>query len=209
MPLFGRRHAQPVTCHFCGQTTSSPIQHKTGWICPDSACSQYNGFTADGDYNLNVVNEFSPNTALPPRHCKPTPLPFPPAANGFHSDSHFHRDSYIAASSSVPLCPRCLHNQGVIQQKLREFDPGANSNYNACIEYRRLLERSYPLCAHCSTQSQYRLNTVNHKFCLIPSFSLSLPQCTVYTESIHESPIKKWLENAHSLNFATFECMTL
>lgn len=163
MSLFGRRPSQPVTCHFCGQSTTSPIKHKLGWLCPDFACGQYNGFTADGDYNLsqNIVDEFQCNTSCAPRHCKPAPIPFA-TTNQFHGDNHFDPNALIECPSTAPLCSRCQQHVQLIQQKLCEFDPGANANHNAFLQYRSMLERSYPLCAHCRTQSQYRLNTLNH-----------------------------------------------
>ena len=181
MPFFAGRQSQPVTCHFCGQTTTHPIHHKSGWICPDSSCGQYNGFTKDGDYNLtsNICQEFRHQTSLPPQHCKATPLPFA-AANGFHSDSRMHRDKYIPSSSTAPLCPNCQHKIEQIQCKLSAFDPGANSNYNAFVEYRELLHKQYPLCGHCKSQTQLRLHTNNHKLSRSPSLFLPLSMYSVY-----------------------------
>ena len=157
------RSKKKFNCHFCCKSTSNPKVYKQGWMCGDDTCGQYNGFDTNGNYlDANIINELSPNK--PTSYCKPAQIPFNCRQNVFQSELHFNQNTdYLLTSSSAPLCSACQHNQRRIQQKLSQFDAGANSEYHAFLAYRRLLEEQYPLCQHCALQCKIRLNTINHK----------------------------------------------
>eukprot|EP01083_Nonionella_stella_P020157 55873_1 len=183
MGVFSTTKHESFECHFCCKTTSSPRLHSKGWICPDPLCAQYNGFTENGDYNPNnILNELN-SRDHPYTYCKPSNLPFHHiTTNVFQSTTQFTPNTYIATSSDAPLCNKCQQNQRIIQKKLRRFDAGINSNYDAYSQYRRLLERNYPMCNHCKTQCQYRLNTINHNARLWQNYedSLSPPDLSAF-----------------------------
>eukprot|EP01083_Nonionella_stella_P194308 716742_1 len=180
MAWFSRNETPTLNCHFCNKNTTTPKIYKQGWICPDPYCSQYNGFNPNGDYNLNIINEFSQpsNTSKQTTYCKPSNIPFKTVNNVFQSNIHFTPDTYIPSTSSAPLCNKCQQNQNTIQSNLRNFDAGANSNYKAYAQYRQLLEDKYPICSYCKSQCAYQLNTINHNARLWQKFEDTLPHPT-------------------------------
>ena len=167
MPLFAsKQKVKTYECHFCLKITTSPMPYKTGWICPDPVCGQYNGFTADGNYDVNIISEFGqPSTKQNKQHCRASNIPFNVIDNVFcGSTEQFNGNEFIKLPNGAPLCNKCTNNLNFIQNKLREFDPGENSNYSSFQQYKSLLNKQYPVpCNHCKQQCRYKMQVINHK----------------------------------------------
>jgi hypothetical protein len=66
-------------------------------------------------------------------------------------------------SSSHSLCRPCQHNQTILIQMLSNFDPPATAPESTYEQYRRDLERRYPLCQVCRFAVEQRLGQLEAK----------------------------------------------
>lgn len=66
-------------------------------------------------------------------------------------------------SSSNSLCRPCQHNQTILIQMLSNYDPPATAPDSTYEQYRRDLERRYPLCQVCRFAVEQRLGQLEAK----------------------------------------------
>lgn len=57
---FRRFRGCRVNCWFCNTDQQVPWSSRDSFVC--TQCDQYNGFTADGDYNKRISEQFFPTT---------------------------------------------------------------------------------------------------------------------------------------------------
>ncbi|XP_058820899.1 uncharacterized protein LOC131683095 [Topomyia yanbarensis] len=134
-----KRFSVRVNCWFCNRSTKVPYDNSNSWVCP--SCTQYNGFTEDGDYNREIPEQFQ---------CRLNPT------------SNITDDDKI--SYSVPyngLCFGCNRNQELKIHQLASFVPDVEENYDFEVEeYQRQLEQTYKLCSRCERVLKRTLNEV-------------------------------------------------
>ncbi|CAL8093303.1 unnamed protein product [Calicophoron daubneyi] len=131
-------------CWFCCR---SVLKNSKGdsFECP--YCRQYNGFTADGDYNRVIPAQY-----IAPEH----PKRFVDERNGFHTESGI-------------LCGLCERNQELIRKGLADFEPTCEERWDAELaDLKRRLECIYGLCESCKNKSRTRIHEVDSM--LLPAF---------------------------------------
>jgi len=120
-----------VNCHFCNCDSKVKYSDQNSWYCP--YCGQYNGFTADGDYNQESHLLCStPN----------------------HKLNRHVADNNSKKVANNGFCKKCNLNQELKISQLASFcgDEGEELE-----EYRAHLERVYRLCAECEDVLSGRL----------------------------------------------------
>ncbi|XP_055632596.1 uncharacterized protein LOC129773067 [Toxorhynchites rutilus septentrionalis] len=128
-----------VNCWFCNTNTKVPYDDGNSWVCP--SCTQYNGFTEDGDYNREIPAQYQRKLN--------------PGANITDDD----KISYSAPQNG--LCFGCNRNQELKIHQLASFVPEVEENYDEEVEeYERQLEISYKLCSRCERVVKRTLNDV-------------------------------------------------
>lgn len=124
-----------MNCWFCNKNTWVPYLDKDKWNCP--SCEQYNGFTADGDYNVELRAQYSPKYNKQAQ------------GNGLH----------LPHPSSNQLCAACNRNQELKVHQLASFTPSNEATYDAEVEqYEEQLEEVYRLCPACERIVKRKLN---------------------------------------------------
>ncbi|XP_055524470.1 uncharacterized protein LOC129718081 [Wyeomyia smithii] len=128
-----------VNCWFCNQDSKVPYDSSNSWVCP--SCTQYNGFTEDGDYNREIPEQYQ---------CRSNP--------------HANITDDDKINYSVPyngLCFGCNRNQELKIHQLASFVPEVEENYDIEVEeYQRQLEQTYKLCSRCERVLNRTLNEV-------------------------------------------------
>ncbi|ODM94151.1 Transmembrane protein [Orchesella cincta] len=120
-----------VNCWFCNNNTKVPYPLRETWTCP--TCRQYNGFTADGNYNKRIPAQFIEALNCPVRGC---------AAEGYQPKP--------MGSNSNGLCSQCNLNQVLKVFQLSSFVAVNDKNYDAEIEAeQKRLEQLYDICPQC------------------------------------------------------------
>lgn len=111
--------------------------------CP--SCTQYNGFSEDGDYNREISEQhYSKMNTSNSRFCEKTNIRLP-TVNG--------------------LCEGCNRNQEIKVIQLANFKPRIEAKWEEEIEeYRKKLEDSYQLCQQCTRHLNKTLNRIKTKF---------------------------------------------
>ncbi|XP_021694474.1 uncharacterized protein LOC5566213 isoform X2 [Aedes aegypti] len=128
-----------VNCWFCNTNTRVPYESSNSWYCP--SCTQYNGFTEDGDYNREIPAQYQSRLN--------------PQANITDDD----KISYSAPHNG--LCFGCNRNQELKIHQLASFVPDVEDNYDEEVEeYKRQLEQVYKLCSRCERVVKRTLNDV-------------------------------------------------
>ncbi|XP_065072781.1 uncharacterized protein LOC135697123 [Ochlerotatus camptorhynchus] len=128
-----------VNCWFCNTNTRVPYESSNSWCC--QSCTQYNGFTQDGDYNREIPAQYQ---------CR-----LNPRSNITDDD----KISYAAPYNG--LCFGCNRNQELKIHQLASFVPEVEENYDEEVnEYRRQLEQVYKLCSRCERVVKRTLNDV-------------------------------------------------
>ncbi|XP_062540059.1 uncharacterized protein LOC134207974 isoform X2 [Armigeres subalbatus] len=128
-----------VNCWFCNTNTRVPYESNNSWFCP--SCTQYNGFTEDGDYNREIPAQYQSRLN--------------PQANITDDD----KISYSAPQNG--LCFGCNRNQELKIHQLASFVPDVDENYDEEVEeYKRQLEQTYKLCSRCERVVKRTLNDV-------------------------------------------------
>ncbi len=127
-----------VQCWFCHDRSRVPYPERNAWTCGE--CGQYNGFSADGDYNRDDPDrrrvwpeEGTPGGDGPRRFARPGSLA--PGTSG---------------SGDNGLCRTCNLNQSLKVHQLAKFVPKVEANYDREVEeFQEHLERTYKLCRNC------------------------------------------------------------
>lgn len=128
-----------VNCWFCNTNTRVPYESSNSWFCP--SCTQYNGFTEDGDYNREIPAQYQ---------CRLNP-------QGNITDDD--KISYSAPHNG--LCFGCNRNQELKIHQLASFVPDVEEDYDEEVEeYKRQLEQVYKLCSRCERVVKRTLNDV-------------------------------------------------
>lgn len=133
---YWRHPRRPVTvnCHFCNSDTKVPQEQMNSFTCP--GCGQYNGFTADGDYNR--------------------PLDQSASSCGFKRYTRGSPPSGRRGTNSPPtngLCRSCNLNQELKVSQLAS----CGSEGDELDRYIAHLERVYRLCPECEESLSVRL----------------------------------------------------
>eukprot|EP00761_Pharyngomonas_kirbyi_P008906 gb/GECH01008918.1/.p1 GENE.gb/GECH01008918.1/~~gb/GECH01008918.1/.p1 ORF type:complete len:621 (+),score=115.16 gb/GECH01008918.1/:1-1863(+) len=161
-----------VNCWFCGEKCRVMQKKHNSWWCPN--CDQYNGFTEDGGYNIQI----------PQMHISPDSTPSHERHRNSHRRYHHHHyyyhqpqdadavkyNSHISNNPNI-LCSDCTRNQSTILQRWAAYNPSEDQDsglddeaerrmYN---EYRSRLERIYPLCRRCKLAVERQLAQVQHR----------------------------------------------
>ncbi|XP_058129417.1 uncharacterized protein LOC131289875 [Anopheles ziemanni] len=148
-----RRFPAKVNCWFCSTDTRVPYDQSNSFVCP--TCRQYNGFTADGDYNREIPEQYQQRLNNYYYH---------QPANITDDDKWGHSARSIANSSETSrngLCFGCNRNQELKIHQLASFVPDDEDNYDAEVEeYRKQLEQAYKLCGRCERIVKRTLNDV-------------------------------------------------
>nr|XP_029709579.1 uncharacterized protein LOC115255629 isoform X1 [Aedes albopictus] len=128
-----------VNCWFCNVNTRVPYESSNSWFCP--SCTQYNGFTEDGDYNREIPAQYQSRLN--------------PQANITDDD----KISYSTPHNG--LCFGCNRNQELKIHQLASFVPDVEEDYDEEVEeYKRELEQTYKLCSRCERVVKRTLNDV-------------------------------------------------
>jgi hypothetical protein len=116
-----------VQCWFCPSALPVvvPYSLRNSWTCEE--CGQYNGFTADGDFNRQVSGS---REAVVRSGLRRDPGASEPRDNG--------------------LCQTCNLNQTLKTHQLARFKPSSAAAYDREVEaYAKHLEDAYRLCRRC------------------------------------------------------------
>lgn len=134
-----------MNCWFCNSNTRVPFINRDSFNCP--TCRQYNGFTSDGDYNKEILEQhYSKLNTSNNVYCQRT-------------DTGLH-----LMHSVNGLCDGCNRNQEMKIIQLANFKPRCETTYDEEIEeYRQRLEDSYQLCQQCQRHLNKTLNRVKTK----------------------------------------------
>uniref|UniRef100_A0A1Q3EVK1 Ima1 N-terminal domain-containing protein n=1 Tax=Culex tarsalis TaxID=7177 RepID=A0A1Q3EVK1_CULTA len=139
-----KRFPVRVNCWFCNTNTSVPYDSGNSWNCP--SCTQYNGFTEDGDYNREIPEQYQAARNGPRR-------------NATDDDKIIGHARRPAAQNG--LCFGCNRNQELKIHQLASFVPEVEENYDGEVEeYQRQLEQAYKLCGRCERVVKRTLNDV-------------------------------------------------
>uniref|UniRef100_A0A182QF36 Ima1 N-terminal domain-containing protein n=1 Tax=Anopheles farauti TaxID=69004 RepID=A0A182QF36_9DIPT len=149
-----RRFPARVNCWFCNHDTHVPYDQSNSFVCP--GCKQYNGFTADGDYNREIPEQYQQRLNNYHYHHP---------ANVTDDDKWDSTTIRSGTTSSVHsgngLCFGCNRNQELKIHQLASFVPGDEDNYETEVEeYRKQLEQAYKLCGRCERVLKRTLNDV-------------------------------------------------
>uniref|UniRef100_A0A182M4S1 Ima1 N-terminal domain-containing protein n=1 Tax=Anopheles culicifacies TaxID=139723 RepID=A0A182M4S1_9DIPT len=186
-----RRFPVKVNCWFCNHDTRVPYDDSNSFVCP--ACKQYNGFTADGDYNREIPEQYQQRL----------------------NNYHFHHPSNITDddkwdSSTVRssigngrflnnngLCFGCNRNQELKIHQLASFVPEDEDNYDAEVEeYSKQLEQAYKLCGRCErvlkrTLNDVKRNILGSKLAQIGSKSMDVLDMHIRASTKHLAHLKR------------------
>uniref|UniRef100_A0A8W7PUP7 Ima1 N-terminal domain-containing protein n=1 Tax=Anopheles coluzzii TaxID=1518534 RepID=A0A8W7PUP7_ANOCL len=169
-----RRFPAKVNCWFCNHDTHVPYEQSNSFVCP--ACKQYNGFSADGDYNREIPEQYQQRLNNYHYHHP---------ANVTDDDKWDSSTVRSVAGSGRPqptsngLCFGCNRNQELKIHQLASFVPENEDNYDAEVEeYRKQLEQAYKLCGRCErvlkrTLNDVKRNVLGSKLAQIGSKSLT------------------------------------
>ncbi|XP_049529403.1 uncharacterized protein LOC125947912 [Anopheles darlingi] len=164
-----RRFPVKVNCWFCNANTSVPYDQANSFVCP--SCAQYNGFTADGDYNREIPEQYQQR--YHGRYCYTQP-------RNITDDDKWGTTRSVASAGNNGLCFGCNRNQELKIHQLASFVPEDENNYDAEVEdYRKQLEQAYKLCGRCErilkrTLNDVKRNILGSKLAQIGSKGLSV-----------------------------------
>lgn len=134
-----KRFPVRVNCWFCNTNSKVPYNDSNSWVCVN--CTQYNGFTEDGDYNREIPAQYQSRLN--------------PHANITDDD----KISYTAPYNG--LCFGCNRNQELKIHQLASFVPEVEENFEEEVEeYQQQLEQAYKLCSRCERVLKRTLNDV-------------------------------------------------
>ncbi|XP_033219883.1 uncharacterized protein LOC117174690 [Belonocnema kinseyi] len=126
-----------ANCWFCNYDASIWRHEVDWWLCP--SCSQYNGFSKDGDYNYSI----------------PEQKEMPESATFYTSRHASNLTNYKNG-----LCFNCNDNEELKLYELRKFEQiGSKSSEKELLQFRQTVEEKYPLCSGCKQV----VNDVLHK----------------------------------------------
>ncbi|XP_050082151.1 uncharacterized protein LOC126569236 [Anopheles aquasalis] len=164
-----RRFPVKVNCWFCNANTSVPYDQANCFVCP--SCAQYNGFTADGDYNREIPEQYQQR--YNGRYCYTQP-------RNITDDDKWGTTRSVASTGHNGLCFGCNRNQELKIHQLASFVPEDENNYDVEVEeYRKQLEQAYKLCGRCErilkrTLNDVKRNILGSKLAQIGSKGLSV-----------------------------------
>lgn len=119
-----------VNCWFCNKNSKVLYKKRNSFDCP--YCTQYNGFTENGDYNRVIEaqhNLFLNNT----------------------NKIFIEKPVHSTPNTSNGLCESCNKNQQLRVLQLASYEPLNHKNYEKEIEhFEKQLEKTYKLCNICS-----------------------------------------------------------
>lgn len=161
-----------VNCWFCNQNSSVPYENYNSFVC--KKCDQYNGFTADGDYNREIPEQHSSKlNAMSTAFCARNERRMP-RSNG--------------------LCDTCNRNQEMKVIQLANFRPRCESTFDEEIEeYKQKLDDSYQLCQACSGHVSKTLNRIKTKFIGSKFAKFMQPKLHNMTEYVHVNILDKFV----------------
>lgn len=96
-----------VTCHFCHHSQWVYESQIDRWFCSSSVCGQYNGFSDDGGYNMDIREQYTPelNAAVVARGAWQT------APALLCDQCQRKQEQWLVAGReeqhAAPLCPSC------------------------------------------------------------------------------------------------------
>ncbi|XP_053659792.1 uncharacterized protein LOC128708836 [Anopheles marshallii] len=150
-----RRFPAKVNCWFCNHDTSVPYDQSNSFVCP--ACKQYNGFTADGDYNREIPEQYQQRLNNYYYH-HPSNVTDDDKWDSSTIRSSIGNGRFL---SNNGLCFGCNRNQELKIHQLASFVPEDEDNYDVEVdEYRKQLEQAYKLCGRCERVLKRTLNDV-------------------------------------------------
>uniref|UniRef100_A0A182NCG8 Ima1 N-terminal domain-containing protein n=1 Tax=Anopheles dirus TaxID=7168 RepID=A0A182NCG8_9DIPT len=185
-----RRFPARVNCWFCNHDTHVPYDQSNSFVCP--GCKQYNGFTADGDYNREIPEQYQQRLNNYHYHHP---------ANVTDDDKWDSTTVRSGTTGSVHtgngLCFGCNRNQELKIHQLASFVPEDEDNYEAEVEeYRKQLEMAYKLCGRCErilkrTLNDVKRNILGSKLSQIGSKSLNVLDMHLRTSTKHLAQQKR------------------
>ncbi|CAJ0587085.1 unnamed protein product, partial [Mesorhabditis spiculigera] len=142
---FRQYYGCKVNCWFCNTDTRVSWSQKNAFVCP--TCDQYNGFTAEGDYNRRVPGQYRPLTRQPSKNF---------CANRA-AEAHSLNDNI--------LCAECNHKQTIIVERINNFEPTNEDRWQAELDdYKNRLNKVYALCETCTMATQRKLTQDKEKY---------------------------------------------
>ncbi|XP_050068528.1 uncharacterized protein LOC126556982 [Anopheles maculipalpis] len=187
-----RRFPAKVNCWFCNHDTRVPYDQSNAFVCP--ACKQYNGFTADGDYNREIPEQYQQRLNNYYYH-HPSNV-----TDDDKWDSSTIRSSGSngrVAITSNGLCFGCNRNQELKIHQLASFVPEDEDNYEMEVEeYRKQLEQAYKLCGRCErvlkrTLNDVKRNILGSKLAQIGSKSMDVLDMHIRASSKQQAHLKR------------------
>uniref|UniRef100_A0A182VZ29 Ima1 N-terminal domain-containing protein n=1 Tax=Anopheles minimus TaxID=112268 RepID=A0A182VZ29_9DIPT len=150
-----RRFPAKVNCWFCNHDTRVPYDQSNSFVCP--ACKQYNGFTADGDYNREIPEQYQQRLNNYYYH-HPSNVTDDDKWDSSTVRSSIGNGRFLTSNG---LCFGCNRNQELKIHQLASFVPEDEDNYDAEMEeYSKQLEQAYKLCGRCERVLKRTLNDV-------------------------------------------------
>ncbi|XP_053679831.1 uncharacterized protein LOC128730777 [Anopheles nili] len=189
-----RRFPAKVNCWFCNHDSHVPYDQSNSFMCP--SCKQYNGFTADGDYNREIPEQYQQRKNCYYQH---QPL-------NITDDDKWDKSTVRSVASQGPfrnnngLCFGCNRNQELKIHQLASFVPEDEDNYETEVEeYRKQLEQAYKLCGRCErvlkrTLNDVKRNILGSKLSQIGSKSLNVldMHMRISAKQIVQQKRQKW-----------------
>ena len=175
----GRGSGGAAACHFCHAAAPAlaPSQQNK-WHCPE--CGGYNGFTADGDYNKDLLARHGVHPAVQPVGRAGLAL-----------------DDCAAAS---PLCAECTAAQGAIVRSMARFEPDGgdavgDAEYCRQAEaHRAELEQRHALCQPCALAVDETLRDVHRAVTAdLMKKSLDRSRASDVTPTVHRAGVRLWI----------------
>ncbi|XP_035897285.1 uncharacterized protein LOC118505507 [Anopheles stephensi] len=187
-----RRFPAKVNCWFCNHDTRVPYDQSNSFVCP--ACKQYNGFTADGDYNREIPEQYQQRLNSYHYH----------HPSNVTDDDKWDSSSVVRSSTgngrmltSNGLCFGCNRNQELKIHQLASFVPEDEDNYDAEVEeYRKQLEQAYKLCGRCErilkrTLNEVKRNILGSKLAQIGSKSMDVLDMHIRASGKQQAHLKR------------------
>jgi hypothetical protein len=126
-------------CWFCNELSRVSIFNSNSWNC--QKCSQYNGFTKDGDYNKEIPEMFNKNEETTTR---------------IRRGKNYKKS--IINNNRNCLCENCNRNQEIKLNKLSNYESKNEDTYDFEIEmYKDYLDKLYDLCDNCKSKVKFEI----------------------------------------------------
>jgi hypothetical protein len=137
-------------CWFCNTQNSVSIFKRNSWHCNN--CTQYNGFTKDGDYNKIIPEMYSnKNKKIFSNNTSTTTTTSRRTSQNYNLNNNNN-------NNTNGLCEKCNLNQELKLIKLTNYESKNEDTYDFEIEmYKDYLDKLYDLCDTCKSKVKFEI----------------------------------------------------